>query len=97
MSQIPLNEYMKVHLLHKDEWSAQEVANITGYNLSDVEYLLSLELWIDPPSGWQYGFPKRWDYKPGSLANFAHRNGYDRTIDLEGCSFSVQYKEKTDA
>lgn len=32
---------------------------------------------IDPPSGWQYGFPKRFDPEPGqSMDHWLSANGY---------------------
>jgi hypothetical protein len=37
-------------------------------------------LWVDPPSGWMYGFPKGlpdgWERSDESLAKFLRENGY---------------------
>jgi len=32
-------------------------------------------VWIDPPSGWQYGFPKIWD-KQQPIVEWLIENGY---------------------
>lgn len=35
------------------------------------------KMWVDPPSGWQYGFPKIYEpAKDGSLKEFLVREGY---------------------
>ena len=34
-------------------------------------------LWVDPPSGWMYGFPKIWEpEKDGNVITWLVRNGY---------------------
>lgn len=33
---------------------------------------------IDPPSGWKYGFPKRYTKADGDLGEFLAKNGYPR-------------------
>lgn len=34
-----------------------------------------MKVWIDPPSGWQYGFPKIWD-NTTDMKNFLRQSGY---------------------
>lgn len=38
-----------------------------------------MKIWVDPPSGWRYGFPKLWndDYEP--LEEFLVNNGYPQS------------------
>lgn len=39
--------------------------------MSDKKY------YVDPPSGWRYGFPKPYDFqKDGTMAEFLLKNGY---------------------
>lgn len=33
-----------------------------------------MKMWIDPPSGWKYGFPKIWNGE-GSIEDFLRENG----------------------
>lgn len=35
--------------------------------------------WVDPPSGWKYGFPKIWDGK-GNVDEWMISNGYPKEI-----------------
>lgn len=43
--------------------------------------------WVDPPSGWRYGFPKQWDGK-GNMTDWLVQNGYPkREIDRMGDFF----------
>lgn len=39
---------------------------------------LNVRMWIDPPSGWLYGFPKEYDWDPDqeTQENWFIRNGY---------------------
>lgn len=37
---------------------------------------MSKLLWIDPPSGYLYGFPKVWDSNEGTIREFLKANGY---------------------
>jgi hypothetical protein len=43
-------------------------------------------MWIDPPSGWQYGFPKVWDQKL-PLAQWLVDSGYP----VHDIDFALQY------
>jgi hypothetical protein len=43
-------------------------------------------VWIDPPSGWQYGFPKLYDKKV-PLAQWLIDNGYPEA----DTDFAMQY------
>ena len=36
---------------------------------------MSKHLWVDPPSGWQYGFPKIWNGE-GDITDWLVDNGY---------------------
>lgn len=52
-------------------------------------------LWVDPPSGWKYGFPKLWD-GVGEMRDFILRNNYPQAmIDSFGESFYVGISEAT--
>ena len=43
--------------------------------------------WIDPPSGWKYGFPKTWDGK-SNIMEWLVQNGYPKKeIDSLGNNF----------
>lgn len=49
-----------------------------------------MKYWIDPPSGWQYGFPKMWDSEKDSRDVLAWivENGYpQKLIDKLGDNF----------
>lgn len=36
-----------------------------------------MKLWVDPPSGWRYGFPKVWDgTKDPDVDNWMRQVGY---------------------
>jgi len=36
-----------------------------------------MKLWVDPPSGWRYGFPKVWDgSKDPDVDNWMRQAGY---------------------
>ena len=52
---------------------------------------------IDPPSGWKYGFPKIYDEKKdGDLKTFLKKNGYpEKDIDfaLEHCRMWYEENE----
>lgn len=46
--------------------------------------------WVDPPSGWKYGFPKIWDGQ-GNLKEWLISEGYpQREIDALGDVFFVR-------
>lgn len=66
---------------------------------AQIKWRLKMKLvWIDPPSGWRYGFPKLWnkDTVPNCV-KFLIDNGYPHEIveDL-GDSFFVRCWEPTD-
>jgi len=48
-----------------------------------------MKVWIDPPSGWQYGFPKVWDPEiDKDVMAWIVNEGYPQTeIDALGDSF----------
>jgi len=51
-----------------------------AYNISIVgKGYQIMKIWVDPPSGWRYGFPKLWndDYEP--LEEFLVNNGYPQS------------------
>lgn len=48
------------------------------------------KVWVDPPSGWKYGFPKLWDGK-GNCNEWLVNNGYPKSeIDAMGDYFFVR-------
>ena len=48
------------------------------------------QLWVDPPSGWKYGFPKVWNGE-GSMTDWLIENGYpQKEIDSCGDYFFVR-------
>ena len=57
----------------------------------------STKLWIDPPSGWRYGFPKTWD-QTGDMQEWLLSEGYpQQEIDACGTSFYVrQWSDEED-
>ena len=57
----------------------------------------STKLWIDPPSGWRYGFPKTWD-QTGDMQEWLLSEGYpQQEIDACGKSFYVrQWSDEED-
>lgn len=40
------------------------------------------KLWVDPPAGWKYGFPKIWDPNKDNkdVYEWIIENGYPRTL-----------------
>ena len=50
----------------------------------------STKLWIDPPYGWRYGFPKTWD-QTGDMNEWLLSEGYpQQEIDACGDYFYVR-------
>ena len=48
------------------------------------------QLWVDPPSGWKYGFPKVWNGE-GNMTDWLIENGYpQKEIDSCGDYFFVR-------
>lgn len=48
------------------------------------------KLWVDPPSGWKYGFPKIWDGE-GNMTEWLLDEGYpQKEIDSCGDYFFVR-------
>ena len=48
------------------------------------------KIWIDPPAGWRYGFPKQWD-QIGNMNEWLLSEGYpQREIDSCGKYFFVR-------
>lgn len=57
-----------------------------------------MKLWVDPPSGWQYGFPKIWDdQEEPDMTKWLSDNGYPES---EKCPYvrmwNVEEKENTE-
>lgn len=54
--------------------------------------------WIDPPSGWKYGFPKIYDgIKDGDLSEWLVAQGYPQSeIDALGEYFFIRCWEPTE-
>jgi endonuclease YncB( thermonuclease family) len=51
------------------------------------------KVWIDPPSGWMFGFPKVWD-RQGDLNAWLVKEGYpQKEIDSLGEHFYVRVWE----
>lgn len=49
-----------------------------------------MKRWVDPPSGWKYGFPKVWDGE-GNFMKWLVKEGYpQREIDSLGDCFYVR-------
>ena len=49
--------------------------------------------WVDPPSGWRYGFPKLYDpAKDGDMRAWMIANGYPKKLANQGlaCTFTTQ-------
>lgn len=47
--------------------------------------------WVDPPSGWQYGFPRLYDpEKDGNITEWLIANGYPKKLAEQGlpCTFT---------
>lgn len=45
--------------------------------LPDISWMEADELWVDPPSGWRYGFPKVWNKKTHpDMKAWLVENGY---------------------
>jgi hypothetical protein len=39
-----------------------------------------MKIWVDPPSGWRYGFPKVFDTKDGDMYEWLTANGYSKEV-----------------
>lgn len=60
---------------------------------------LSQPCMVDPPSGWQWGFPRRYDpASDGPMKEWLVRNGYPKHLADKGltCTFTLCDKETTD-
>ena len=59
---------------------------------------MTKKLWIDPPSGWKYGFPKVYDREvDGNCTEWMLKNGYpQKEIDSCGDHFYVRQWEYED-
>ena len=44
-------------------------------------------VWVDPPSGWQYGFPAIWDKEEGTLEELLTKHKYPQ----KDMSFALSY------
>jgi hypothetical protein len=54
--------------------------------------------WVDPPSGWRYGFPKLYDpAKDGPMREWMVANGYPKALADKGlaCTFTAATEEAT--
>lgn len=55
-----------------------------------------MALWIDPPSGWRYGFPKIWNGQ-GDVLEWLIENGYpQKEIDRLGEQFYTRQWNATE-
>ncbi len=56
------------------------------------------KLWVDPPSGWRFGFPKVWSReKDGEMREWMIREGYPRQMmDEHGDLFYTRMWECND-
>ena len=53
--------------------------------------------WVDPPSGWRYGFPKLYDpSKDGPIREWMVANGYPKALADKGapCTFTATSQEE---
>ena len=59
---------------------------------------MNTKMWIDPPAGWKYGFPKVYDKSvDGDCTAWMLKNGYpQREIDSCGDHFHVRMWEYVD-
>jgi hypothetical protein len=59
---------------------------------------MAKKIWIDPPSGWKYGFPKVYDREvDGNCTEWMLKNGYpQKEIDACGNYFFVRQWEYED-
>ena len=58
-----------------------------------------LRVWVDPPSGWKYGFPKVWERKSDddSMSEWLIAEGYpEKMIEKFGAVFCVRMWEARD-
>ena len=40
-----------------------------------------MRVWVDPPEGWQYGFPRLWDSnEETNLIRWLQQNGYPDSV-----------------
>ena len=56
--------------------------------------------WVDPPSGWRYGFPKLYDpAKDGPMREWMIAHGYPKALADQGlnCTFTAATQEEGDA
>jgi hypothetical protein len=53
-----------------------------------------MKVWVDPPSGWKYGFPKLWDCQ-GSLQEWLVREGYPKR-EIDSCNGYFYVRQWTD-
>jgi hypothetical protein len=52
--------------------------------------------WVDPPSGWRYGFPRLYDpATDGDMVEWMIANGYPETLARQGlaCTFTAQTED----
>ena len=57
----------------------------------------NIKVWVDPPEGWKYGFPKFYmkDNKPGNFNKWLISNGYPaKIITYFGNSFDCRFWEE---
>lgn len=57
--------------------------------------MITHRLWVDPPSGWMYGFPKLWDsFLEPDLEKFIIDNGYPKSQSDFACRYIRTWKEE---
>ncbi len=62
--------------------------------LKNIGHGVDMKKWIDPPSGWVYGFPKEIPYDVVNVKDWLVENGYPRKVmDSMGKHFYCRYWE----
>ena len=76
---------------HKER-SVFHYGNLTIQKFYAIINNMSKKIWIDPPAGWKYGFPKVYDQSvDGDCTAWMLKNGYpQREIDSCGNHFHVR-------
>lgn len=60
-----------------------------------TEPVIGRQYFIDPPSGWRYGFPRRYSDTDGPLEDFLRHHGYpEDEIDF-GLKYLRMWEDRT--
>lgn len=65
---------------------------------SPKPWWMELPYWVDPPSGWRYGFPKLYDpAKDGPMREWLVKSGYPKALADKNlpCTFTAATEETT--